>query len=337
MTSQSIIFVDVGFLYAVGARRTANTNLRAAVTVQYEALVKGIVNTARAHGGQGVLRTYWYDASKDGLYQEDHKRIGLIPGVKVRLGRINYYGEQKGVDLRLALDLVSLARTGAASIAYLISGDDDLTEAVEEAQALGMRVVLLAVKDVQARLGYSGVAEHLAMAADSIEELPHALLDTAFTKIISHDHDRSEATREIAESPVAPPKPEAPQEPKPSIMAPKPTVLAQRPEVTPPAPSTVVYSSSTSGSTRYEGDTPAEKAMVATAKEVAKRVAQSWFASTTMTEMHTVMANRPQLAPDIDRVLLKDCAQIIGEANTDLQIVRFALRGTFWDEIDELM
>ena len=55
-----------------------------------------------------------------------------------------------------------------------------------------------------------------------------------------------------------------------------------------------------------------------------------------MLELEAVLANKPQLAPAIDRVLLKDCAQLIGEASTDLFDVRKTLRQTFWTELDAL-
>lgn len=193
MNKQSAIFVDAGFLHSVGAQRTAATSYRHAVKLQYSTLIRGITHTTRAHSGVENLRTYWYDASRDGLLTDEHKRIAMIPGVKVRLGRVNYYGEQKGVDLRLALDLVGLARTGAASVAYLISGDDDLTEAVEEAQSLGMRVVLLGIDDKSSRIGLASVADNLAFAVDAIERLSDDLLATAFTKTVGVTSSAAEA------------------------------------------------------------------------------------------------------------------------------------------------
>ena len=47
--------------------------------------------------------------------------------------------------------------------------------------------------------------------------------------------------------------------------------------------------------------------------------------------------DRPILPVEIDRVLLKDCAQRIGEYKTDLQGVRRTLREAFWQKLDELI
>ena len=119
MMSQSAIFVDASFLLAIGGHRASGTTLRAAFTVNYEALIEGILKTAKDSSGLENLRIYWYDAAKDAIFTDQHKRIGLIPGVKVRLGRISFNGEQKGVDLKLCLDLVGIARNRAASVAFL--------------------------------------------------------------------------------------------------------------------------------------------------------------------------------------------------------------------------
>lgn len=178
----------------------ASTSYRDAVKVQYSTLVQGIVNTVRAHSGVPNLRTYWYDASRDGLLTDEHKKIAMITGLKVRLGRLNYFGEQKGVDLRLALDLVGLARTGAASVAYLVSGDDDLTEAVEEAQSLGIRVVLLGISDETSRIGVTSVADNLAYSVDAIEHLPEDLLKRSFTRSLSHNQELAHVASTIAEA-----------------------------------------------------------------------------------------------------------------------------------------
>ena len=87
---------------------------------------------------------------------------------------------------------MGVARNRSASIAYLVSGDDDLAEAVEEAQDLGMKVVLLGVAKSDSRLGVASVAEHLALTADYIETISDQLLDSAFTKVLEWDESIGE-------------------------------------------------------------------------------------------------------------------------------------------------
>ena len=182
MSRKSVIFVDAGFLLATGGLRVTGNSLRSAFSVQYKSLVDGIQGFVSERDSRDLLRMYWYDAAKDGLFSDEHKRIGLLPGVKVRLGRMSYNGEQKGVDLKLGLDLVGVARNRSADVAYLLSGDDDLAEAVEAAQDLGMKVVLLGIENQGHRLGVTAVAEHLALQVDDIATLPQTLLDRCFAK-----------------------------------------------------------------------------------------------------------------------------------------------------------
>jgi uncharacterized LabA/DUF88 family protein len=47
-------------------------------------------------------------------------------------------GQEKGIDVRLALDLVRLAREGAYDVALLFSQDQDLSEAADEVRAISM-------------------------------------------------------------------------------------------------------------------------------------------------------------------------------------------------------
>ncbi len=93
---------------------------------------------------------HWYDSARNGVPDPQQERIGELSKVKLRLGRFGVNGEQKGVDLRIGLDLVAHARNGASDVFFLVSGDDDLTEAVDEAQVNGVQVVVFAVPSARA-------------------------------------------------------------------------------------------------------------------------------------------------------------------------------------------
>lgn len=347
MMSQSAIFVDASFLLAVGGHRASGTTLRAAFTVNYEALIEGILKTAKDSSGLENLRIYWYDAAKDAIFTDQHKRIGLIPGVKVRLGRISFNGEQKGVDLKLGLDLVGIARNRAASVAFLVSGDDDLAEAVEEAQDLGMKVVLIGVEKADHRLGVASVAEHLALRVDSIIKLPEELIKSSFVKAVSWDAEHATQTANIASAGATAkevvalsvpdptiPKPGAPKPPTPALLNQR-TKFQSPVQAPAPADYQLVYSS-THQSSGFTGGANKDPSAMEVATEVGSSVATNWYASTTETELKELLADRPLLPPEIDRVLLKDCAQRLGEWKTDLQDIRRALRVAFWDELDQL-
>lgn len=358
MTTQSAIFVDAGFLLAVGGQHTVGTSLRSAFRVDYERLVEGIAATAREDSALPVLRTYWYDASRDGLFTDQHKRIGMVDGVKVRLGRISYSGEQKGVDLRLALDLVGLARSGAVSVVYLVSGDDDLAEAVEEAQDLGVQVKLIGLRKPETRIGLASVAEHLALCVDGITELPAELLEATFTRSVTKgsmpgpgvhatagttpESTPDAATDSAAEAvpvPVVKPgaSPVRPQRPMPGPSPVRvPSSTGQLPQLQPTWPQLVHSSTGESVSSTAGHHEATDGALLRAVGEVGASVADNWYVNTTQRELTELQADRPLLPPEIDRVLLKDCAEQIGEWKTDIQVVRRALRASFWDRLDEL-
>jgi uncharacterized LabA/DUF88 family protein len=173
--------VDVGYLLSATAVRVTGTSLRNGIQVDYEPLIDALVQQAEALSELPILRVHWYDSAKDGVPDNQQQQlIGELPNVKLRLGRFGVDGQQKGVDLRIGLDLVTHARNGAADVFILVSGDDDLTEAVEEAQVHGVQVILLAVPNADDRP--HGISRHLVRAADGLKILFPDTIDQTVTK-----------------------------------------------------------------------------------------------------------------------------------------------------------
>ena len=107
MRSWCAVYVDVGYLLASAATRVTGSSLRSSIEVDYPGLVAALVQQVEGDSGLPVLRVNWYDSGARPGGQPDHHQdqIGLLPQVKLRLGRLSYAGEQKGVDVRLGLDL----------------------------------------------------------------------------------------------------------------------------------------------------------------------------------------------------------------------------------------
>lgn len=168
MRSCCALYVDAGYLLASAATRVTGTSLRGGVHVDHDELVPRLIRQVETDSGLPLLRLNWYDSGGEAGGQPDgvQARLGLMARVKLRLGRLSYAGEQKGVDLRLGLDLATHARNNIVDVAYLLSGDDDLTEAVEEAQGHGVQVILLAVPDEAGEP--FGVARHLQRESDGL-------------------------------------------------------------------------------------------------------------------------------------------------------------------------
>lgn len=179
MTGQLELFVDVGFLLAAAASRITGTGCRQTVNVDTPGLATALTGWAASRDGQPPRRLCWYDAVPDraGLAGYQHKTVAYADRVIVRLGRIRPDGCQKGVDMRIGLDLADTARAGIVDTVYLLAGDDDLTEAVVDAQQAGLRVVMAGFADTTAASGLFDVADNLALHADGIAILPD-LADT---------------------------------------------------------------------------------------------------------------------------------------------------------------
>ncbi len=171
---RSAIFVDAGYLLAAGGLLTCGTISRAAFKCDYAGLTTKLANWVEDHndGRLSCLRTYWYDGAVNAVPTADHERIGGLPYVKVRLGRI-IKGEQKGVDALIYRDLMTLARERAINCAYLVSGDEDLREGVVAAQDMGVQVVLLGVPGSRSNQSAALIREadeHVVLPKDHWEE-----------------------------------------------------------------------------------------------------------------------------------------------------------------------
>ncbi|MFC7485459.1 NYN domain-containing protein [Knoellia sp. CPCC 206453] len=177
MRSYCAVYVDVGYLLASAATRVTGSSLRSGIEVDYPGLIAGLVAQVEADSGLPLLRVNWYDSGARSGGQPDYHQdqIGLLPRIKLRLGRLSYAGEQKGVDVRLGLDMALQGRARVADVVYLVSGDDDLTEAVEEAQSAGVQVVLLSVPGLSGH-GHA-VSKHLRRAADGEQPIDPEIID----------------------------------------------------------------------------------------------------------------------------------------------------------------
>lgn len=143
------VFVDAGYLFMEGARALSGRRVRRSrVYLDHRAAVGHLASFARGRSGMPLLRVYWYDATAN---RPTRSQVALADqaDVKLRLGRIDADGRQKGVDALMASDLVALARNRAMTDCVLLSGDDDLRVAVSEIQGLGVRVHLVGIRPVQ--------------------------------------------------------------------------------------------------------------------------------------------------------------------------------------------
>jgi hypothetical protein len=179
LVQTAAVFVDAGYLFRAGA----DTIVRRAVARRDVALTdpQGLVDVILRRVSElwdgetlRLLRTYWYDGARDGIPSPSQVEIGKLPRVKLRLGRVNS-GGQKGVDGLIILDLITLARNAAADVVIVVTGDEDIREALADVQGFGVTGVVVGFPPT-GRNGQSALllreADHVvSLRADEIQNL----------------------------------------------------------------------------------------------------------------------------------------------------------------------
>jgi uncharacterized LabA/DUF88 family protein len=140
------IFVDAGYLFAMGSDVLSGKKLpRTSVELNQAAIVEKLCRTAEDKAAGSLLRIYWYDGVLPEGPSSEQMALADADWVKLRLGVVNFFGQQKGVDSLIVTDLVELARNQAISDAVLLSGDEDVRIGVQIAQSFGVRVHLIGI------------------------------------------------------------------------------------------------------------------------------------------------------------------------------------------------
>ncbi|SDU22584.1 NYN domain-containing protein [Stappia sp. ES.058] len=187
------VFVDAGYLFAQGSAAIAGSKKpRSELLLDAPAVVENLVDLVCAKAPDcRILRVYWYDGAIGGSRPtSDQALVANLDDVKLRLGFINSYGQQKGVDSLIVTDLIELARLNSISDALLLSGDEDVRVGVQIAQNYGVRIHLLGVAP-----GRSSQSQQLLQEADTTSEWDRRTVAT-FLSV----RETAVATEEVAEA-----------------------------------------------------------------------------------------------------------------------------------------
>jgi uncharacterized LabA/DUF88 family protein len=103
-------------------------------------------------GKRELFRAYYFNATLTDAYDEERREgqqrffesLRRIPYVTVRLGKLHKKQDgtliEKGVDVAIAVESLSLAYEDAYDVALLVSGDGDYAELVEALKRKGKHV-----------------------------------------------------------------------------------------------------------------------------------------------------------------------------------------------------
>jgi len=131
----------------------------------------------------GVIKRERNNPKSEQLYADQQKLLGKLQqqNIAVTLGQVIRHPDktyhEKGVDVRLAVEMIRFARENKYDIAYLVSSDTDLVAAVEEVKAFGKTVQYLGTPKGQS-YGLSSVADDVRLLRpEEIEQfLPESLI-----------------------------------------------------------------------------------------------------------------------------------------------------------------
>jgi len=131
----------------------------------------------------GAVKREKNNEKSEKLYADQQKFIGKLQqqNINIILGQIIKHPDktyhEKGVDVRLAVEMIRFAREDKYDIAYLISSDTDLVAAVEEVKAFNKKVFYVGVSKGQS-FGLSKIASDVRLLrAEEIEQfLPKSLI-----------------------------------------------------------------------------------------------------------------------------------------------------------------
>lgn len=123
----------------------------------------------------GVIRRQKNNPKSQLLYNNQQKlfrklqaqNIHLVLGQLIQHPDKSYH--EKGVDVRIAVEMIRLARQDKYDIAYLLSSDTDLVPAVEEVRDLGKKVKYIGAGDRQSFGLTSASNEYLILRPEDVK------------------------------------------------------------------------------------------------------------------------------------------------------------------------
>jgi len=131
-------------------------------------------------GNRHLVRVYYYNATLHPTQGEQQVKsqqsflnaVRSLPYFEVRLGRLEPRGNtyvEKGVDVRLAVEMLKFAVAGIYDTAILVSGDADFSHAVQAVKDLG--------KHVELAFCTRGLSRQLQQVCDRFIQIDQDLLE----------------------------------------------------------------------------------------------------------------------------------------------------------------
>jgi len=116
----------------------------------------------------GAIKREKNNPKSELLYADQQRLIGKLQqqNINISSGQVIRHPDktyhEKGVDVKIAVEMIRFARQNKYDIAYLLSSDTDLVPAVEEVQAIGKTVQYIGIPKGQS-FGLSKIADDVRL------------------------------------------------------------------------------------------------------------------------------------------------------------------------------
>ena len=150
MKNRVFIFIDgSNFYFKLKELTLNNSKLTVLSNFNFREFAQWLVaphKLIEIHYYLGAVRQEKSNPKSQKLYAEQQKLLRRLQSQKIifTLGQIIRHPDktyhEKGVDVRLAVEMIRFARLDKYDIAYLLSSDTDLVPAVEEVKSFGKKV-----------------------------------------------------------------------------------------------------------------------------------------------------------------------------------------------------
>jgi uncharacterized LabA/DUF88 family protein len=156
---RAAVFVDGSNFYFKLKSLTAQLSVRPRLLeFEFGAFTKKLVvphTLSEVRYYLGAIKQDEKDEKGKQLYTDQQRLLRLLQRqqVSVVLGHIIQHPDksfhEKGVDVRIAVEMIRLAREDRYDVAYLLSSDTDLVPAVEEVQSFNKKVCYVGISKGQ--------------------------------------------------------------------------------------------------------------------------------------------------------------------------------------------
>lgn len=187
--NRAIVFIDGNnFYYKLKDITLGKTEIFKLLNFDYVSFAKNLIKNnilieIRYYVGAVKRQTGENREKSEKLYASQQQLIAKLQAqeIPVVLGNLIQHPDksfhEKGVDVRIAVEMIRLARENKYDIAYLLSSDTDLVPAVEEVGSFNKRVFYVGISNGQS-FGLTKVSNNtvLLREEDVIPYLPKTLL-----------------------------------------------------------------------------------------------------------------------------------------------------------------